>query len=246
MTISTTDTENKGHSLKNKHKIPEYPEIKVTATKHSWTVICYLEKSLFGLFTATLHCIKKKPYSLNKSDDWPRDPACSDLWTIIHHRIHEGVNSPWNTWLKYLLELWVTMLMVSHISSATQEISTIHRHSPGRTGESRQKKRKDERAPSNQKTRARQRAFCGDGVWEEARQNCLHHGKAGRRKIWLMQRVQQSKPSLCSLRGAAASTFSSGLLSSSGDWWRKETFLLGSDGKRTSGKAFSAQWWQWA
>lgn len=35
MTISTRDTEKKGHSLKNKHKIPEYPEIKVTATKHS-------------------------------------------------------------------------------------------------------------------------------------------------------------------------------------------------------------------
>lgn len=58
------------------------------------------------------------------------------------------------------------------------QMCTIHRYSLGRTGKSRQKRRKDERAPSNQRSRAGQRPLCGDDVWEEARQNCLHRGKA--------------------------------------------------------------------
>ena len=74
------------------------------------------------------------------------------------------------------------MPVVGHISCVIREICTIHRHSLGRTGESRRKRRKDERAPSNQRIRAGQRALCGDGVWEEARQTCLHRGKAGERK----------------------------------------------------------------
>lgn len=41
----------------------------------------------------------------------------------------------------------------------------------------------DERAPSNQRTRAGQRALCGGVVLEDARQNCLHWGKAGERKV---------------------------------------------------------------
>jgi len=41
---------------------------------------------------------------------------------------------------------------------------------------------KYERAPSNQRTRAGQRALCGDGVREKTRQNCLHHGKAEARQ----------------------------------------------------------------
>lgn len=73
----------------------------------------------------------------------------------------------------------MTTPVVSHTSCVTQEMCTIRRYSLGRTGKSRQKRRKDERAPSNQRTRAGQRPLCGDDVLEEARQNCLNRGKAG-------------------------------------------------------------------
>lgn len=46
-------------SHKVKHKIPGYPEIKVTAAKHSGTITWYLEKSLFGLSQQLYIALKK-------------------------------------------------------------------------------------------------------------------------------------------------------------------------------------------